>query len=417
MRALVFKRLSILWLVFLGLWLCPKESRADVLPTPDRVSVLTMGPGDHPFARFGHNALLVEWQRPRLALVYNFGTFSFDGLQGIRDFMAGNFRYWLSVSNLSRTLAAYAAQGRSVAVQELDLTADEREELGRALELNALPENAAYDYDYYYDNCSTRVRDAVDRVVGGIVKQQVSEAPGRLTFRQHTLRLVADGFWVYLGLDVALGPKTDAPTTRWDETFIPEELQKSLGSVRRADGRPLVLRESLVVPSDRPPERSEPPARIPGFLLSGVLLGAAFGLLGRSGSKQRIARIGFLSTTALVGLVLGSLGTVFFVFWAFTKHWSAYRNFNLLVFTPWALALVVTQLAALRGKSWALLWGERLIAASTLAAIVAVLLALIPHFGQDNTRVAALLGPLWIGIYAGSRFLAGKAIWPSLRAR
>lgn len=427
MRAFGFKNLSVfsrllakvtpLVLVLLGLCWAPRESRAAAeLPPPDRVSVLTMGPGEHPFARFGHNALLVEWRTRYPARVYNYGTFSFDGLEGIRDFMAGNFRYWLSVSSFPGTLQAYARQGRSVVAQELDLTKSELAELGRALELNARPENAAYDYDYYYDNCSTRVRDVVDRAVGGIIKNQIRDA-GRLTFREHTLRLTADGFWIYFGLDIALGPKTDAPTSRWDETFIPEELQKSLRNIRRPDGRPLVRAERMIVPSDRPPERSEPPARVPLFALFGALFGAAFALLGRAGAKQRAARVGFLSSTALLGLVLGLLGTVFFVFWAFTKHWSAYRNFNLLVFTPWALALVVTQLASLRGKAWAVRWSDRLIAASTGTALLAVLLALIPHFGQDNTRVAALLGPVWLGIYAGSRFLADRAFLPAVLQR
>ena len=73
-----------------------------------------MGPGDHPFTRFGHNALLLEWGaggRGRNA-VYNFGTFEFDGLSGVRDFMAGRFRYWLSVTSLEQTLRAYAAAER-----------------------------------------------------------------------------------------------------------------------------------------------------------------------------------------------------------------------------------------------------------------------------------------------------------------
>src|SRR4051812_3278286 len=69
-----------------------------------RVSVLTMGPGDHPFTRFGHNAILLEWADGRNA-VYNFGTFEFDGVKGAEDFMAGRFRYWLSVGSLEATLA------------------------------------------------------------------------------------------------------------------------------------------------------------------------------------------------------------------------------------------------------------------------------------------------------------------------
>src|SRR5215211_1696915 len=86
--------------------LCVPRPAAAFEP-PSRVSVLTMGPGDHPFTRFGHNALLLEWAESGESAVYNYGTFAFDGMQGVQDFMAGRFRYWLSVSSLEHTLRAY----------------------------------------------------------------------------------------------------------------------------------------------------------------------------------------------------------------------------------------------------------------------------------------------------------------------
>lgn len=390
--------------------LLPAAAQAQPQRPPDRIAVLTMGPGDHPFARFGHNAILVEWRRERLSLVYNYGTFSFDGLEGVRDFMAGRFRYWLSVSTLSRTVRAYAAHNRSVVAQDLALSVEERGTLARALETNALPENAAYDYDYYYDNCSTRVRDAVDRLLGGELKRQIRD-PGRLTFREHTLRLTADGFWVYLGLDLALGPLTDEPITHWNETFIPEELQKALRGVKR-NGEPLVREERVLATADRPPERNDPPNRVPGFAVAGVLIGAALAALGRAGRNNRGARAAFGLSTFVLGLALGLLGTVFFVFWAFTKHWSAYRNFNLLVFTPWALVLVGTAVGTVRGRLRSMRLAHRVILASTITSLLALLCAVIPNFGQDNTRIAALFVPVWLGLYAGSAWLTGEPLVP-----
>ena len=108
---------------------------AQTTKAPTRVSLLTMGPGDHPFARFGHTALLLEWGDH--TRVYNFGTFFFDGLQGVKDFMAGRFRYWLSVSDLQRTLAHYQAEERSLIAQDLDLTRKQALQLARLLEENA----------------------------------------------------------------------------------------------------------------------------------------------------------------------------------------------------------------------------------------------------------------------------------------
>ena len=49
---------------------------------------------------------------------------------------------------------------------------------------------------------------------------------------------------------------------------------------------------------------------------------------------------------------------------------------------------------------------------SAVSAGIAFLLALIPGFGQDNTRIAALLAPLWFGIYAGSAALNDLPVLP-----
>jgi hypothetical protein len=383
---------------------------------PARASVLTMGPGDHPFARFGHNAILLEWPDEDRAVVYNFGTFAFDGLEGVRDFMAGRFRYWLSVSTLPRTLRFYAKQKRSMVAQDLALTEAERLQLAQALEVNALPENRFYNYDYYYDNCSTRVRDVIDRLIGGSLGQGLKSAPGRLTFREHTERLTADAGLTYFGLDLALGPLTDKPTTRWDELFVPGELHDALAkSTRLANGTkiPLVQQERVLLRADdRPPMRTDPPFRSPAFGAAGVALGGVLALLGRSALKLRSARVAFGLITALLGFVLGLLGTVFVVFWAFTKHWSAYRNENILVCPPWALALAVFGVGLAFGRPRSRALTHRLLTPSAAAALLALLLSFIPGLGQDNTRTAALFAPLWLGLYAGSAWLNGESLKP-----
>jgi hypothetical protein len=397
-----------------GLLLGLATPNAHAAIPPARVSVLTMSPGDQAFARFGHNAILLEWPSLHTARVYNFGTFAFHGMDGVRDFMAGRFRYWLSVSSLDRTLAFYGKQNRSITAQELALDAGERAELADALEQNALPENRFYDYDYYRDNCSTRVRDAVDRLLGGELARNI-QGPGRFTFREHTERLTADAGWLYLGLDLALGPLTDRPTTRWEELFIPAELHDALSHAKRSVNgvqTPLVRAERLLLPADRAPVRAEPPSRVPIFGALGLACGAVLYALGRAARNSRAGRALFGALVAVVGLVLGLLGTVFVVFWAFTKHWSAYRNENILVCPPFALALLVAGIGLAFGRARAVALSFAILRAAAVCALLAVLLALLPHFAQDNTRIAALLAPLWLGLYLGVAALSGRAPWP-----
>jgi len=371
-----------------------------------------MGPGSDAFARFGHNALLVELEGNARDPVYNFGTFAFDGLNGVKDFMAGRFRYWLSVSSLGRTARFYNSRNRTLVAQELNLTPEERVRLYQALEENAIPENSFYDYDYYRDNCSTRVRDAVDKVLGGELTRGI-HGPGRLSFRGHTNRLVGEDLWLSLGLDIALGPLTDKPTTRWEETFIPSELHDALASATRIqDGKrvPVVRAERTLLTADREAIQADPPQRIPAFLAVGTLLGGVFFLLGRAAKKVAAARIAFGALSAVLGLVLGLLGTVFVVFWAFTKHWSAYRNENILVCPPFALVFVALGIAVALNRPGSIQKAHRWFTYCAVSAVLAVLLALIPHFGQDNTRIAALLAPIWLGLFAGSTVLSGRSL-------
>ena len=93
------------------------------------ISMLTFGPGDHPFFKFGHNAL---WVQPRngQGLVFNFGTFAFDQPNLIPKFLKGRLMYWLSVSPVERTLHSYESSNRTIEAQELDLTP--AEQIGRA---------------------------------------------------------------------------------------------------------------------------------------------------------------------------------------------------------------------------------------------------------------------------------------------
>lgn len=396
----------ILGVVALLLTPCWPRAALGAYAAPARVSVLTMGPGEHPFTRFGHNAILLEWDGggPAPNLVFNFGTFAFDGMQGVKDFMGGRFRYWLSVTTLENTRRAYAAEHRSLTAQELELTAEERATLFRRLSDNAKPEHKYYDYDYYQDNCSTRVRDAIDQLIGGELKREVT-GPGRFSFRQHTLRLVGDTPWLYFGLDVALGTPTDRPTTRWEELFLPKELHDALAhATRNVDGQslPLVRHETQLLRAEGVALPASPPERRGTFVLWGSLAGALLAALGYAAARFRAARVVFGSLTALVGTALGCLGLALAAFWA-SKHWAAHDNPSLLACPPWALALAAlgTLFALSRGRSRALLG---VLAASLLASLLLTLLALAGVLGgaREALREGLLFTPVWAGWFLGA---------------
>jgi uncharacterized protein DUF4105 len=373
---------------------------------PLSIYVLTFGPGDHPFLKFGHDAL---WVRDRAAgtdRVYNFGTFAFDSPRLIFDFLKGRLTYWLSVSTMPITLAEYERADRSIVAQELRLDAAAKSALRARLDVNARPENRAYKYDYFLDNCATRVRDAVDLAAGGQLRA-AARGPARLTLRGQALRLTADYLPLYVALDLILGPAVDRPVDRWAEMYIPEELQRGLDETLvgtpLAPG-PLVATEATLFTPSRPAPREAPPAWIAWFFACGLAVGAVFAGLGAAAGRVPRGRVraaarlllGFALTAW--GLVVGFVGCFLVYAWAFTDHVVAHRNQNILLTAPWALAFLALGPGVAAGSPRA----RRAAATLAAAAVAAVLAALCLKLGlahhQENGRLVAFSLPAWSGI-------------------
>src|ERR1022692_4278183 len=114
----------------------PAALSAQPTPAPDdlSVAVMTFGPGDHPFFRFGHDAIWIHDRETGVDRVYNFGTFTFDSPRLILDFLHGRMTYWLSVSSLAATLEIYQRENRSIVLQELALDPDAKRALRARLD-------------------------------------------------------------------------------------------------------------------------------------------------------------------------------------------------------------------------------------------------------------------------------------------
>lgn len=380
----------------------PARARAAEPGEDLSISVLTFGPGDHPFFKFGHNALLVRDKTQRRDIVYNFGAFHFSpGL--LIDFFQGRLQYWLATRSLDGTIRDYKRENRSIEAQELELTPAQRAAIAEALAVNAREENKYYKYDYYRDNCSTRVRDAVDRVIGGKL-HDVARGPAEMSWRDHTRRLVADDLPVYLGLHVAMGDLIDKPIDVWQEMFLPSKLQETLRKVRvpTPEGeKPLVKSEKTLLAAERGPLRPAPPRWLLPMLASGVALGGVFYGLAHLGRRRPAARVVFGLLASLIGLVLGFLGTLFFFFWTLTDHEVAYRNENMLQCAPWALALLVIGVGVARGKPAWLRRGKFIGLSLVGASVLGLVLKVLPWFDQNNAEIIALALPLWAGVAAG----------------
>lgn len=394
-----------LHLAFLFLILGNASARAESADSLT-VYVITGGPGDHPFAKFSHSEIWIHDEtapadRPLLRdPVYNYGTFDFDDPALIPKFILGRFVYWLAKQPIGERIALYRQLNVSLEAQELNLTAVQKRTLFEALEENAREENRSYLYDYYRDNCATRVRDVIDRLVEGRL-QSVSIGPADMTFRQHTLRLTADNTVLTLALNLVLAGTTDRPINQWEEMFLGTYVQQGLRRVRVPDSRggdvPLVVREfPLVKVQGRPaPPRSAPSWWLPHLLL-GLLFGAMLYVMCGHARHSPLARLTLGAMLAAVG-TLSLIGLFLLFVWAATDHDACHRNENILQFAPFGVLLLGCLPGVVRLCPASLAQARRLISCAAVISLFGLAWKVLPCLRQDNVWLIAFCVPMWMG--------------------
>jgi hypothetical protein len=373
---------------------------------------MTMGPGPEVWERFGHNAIWIHDPVRGTDLAHNYGMFSFQQEGFLLRFAKGHMRYWMAGMDAERSAAAYRARGRSVWVQELNLTAAQRAELQQFLEWNGQEQNKYYDYNYYGDNCSTRVRDALDRVLGGTLKRQTENLTTAFTYRDHTRRLLQDDILAYVGIMLGLGQPVDRPISEWDAGFLPVQLQQSLRTVTVDSGEvpgSLVLGERTLYQSDVLPEPTTMPRFWPRFGLLGLVLGGVMALLGWKADASRLARGGFFTVSILWSALAGGIGIMLAFLWWFTDHATSAQNENLLHANPIGLALAVALLAVVFGAHRARPSARWLAVAMAGLSLLGMVLKLLPAMYQVNGEVIMLLLPAHIGLALGAWHATGRA--------
>jgi hypothetical protein len=346
--------------------------------------------------------------------------FDFNAADFWPRFLKGDMRYWMAGGDVRSELGAYIRRNRSVWIQELDLTPPERLALKQFLEWNVLPENRFYHYDYYYDNCSTRVRDALDRVIGGAIKAQTEGRPSGTTFRAETRRLTESSLPVYVGIELGLGRPTDRPITQYEEMFLPMALRDHLRQVTLRDSagaeRPLVKAEETLFRSTAEPPPAHPPRWWPWFLLAGLIVGGALLASGRALAASRVARWSFGVLAGAWTMVSGLGGLMLAALWAFTNHTAAHANENLLQLCPLALALLVLLPRVLRRPRDVHPLAERAALVMALASLAGLAVKLLPGASQMNWEIIAFALPVNVALAVAVAWQARRAQRPALSA-
>ncbi|WP_239951556.1 DUF4105 domain-containing protein [Dyella terrae] len=403
---------------FVGLVVCcallwPSHARAGVANAPGsnlEVSLITYGPGDTYWERFGHDAIELRDTVSGEAVTFNYGVFDFDESGFLLNFARGQMHYLMDAAPSDVDQHYYVDVGRSVTRQHLAFTPAQAADLRDYLLWNLQPENVRYEYDYYVRNCATRVRDALDKALGGTLKPQLEARPGGMTFRQQTARLMSQQAWLMLILDLGLGPYSDQPLNAWQESFLPEVLQHEISHVTvtglEGKAQPLVLDEQELSPNRLvPPPTTAPDLRLP-LALAGLVFAAL--LL----ATRRFAPIVYALLGSVYLVLAGFVGVTLLILWTLTTHHSAWANANLLLFNPLAFFLLPA------------LWRSRkhlavsrvangLIALQLLAVLAACLMHLLPGVVQQNQPWLLFALPIWLAIAWITRRQQPAAFFPS----
>lgn len=396
----------------------------DSVPT---IYLITFGPGDAVWERFGHDAIWVHDPVNHTDIAYNWGMFDFNAPHFWSRFILGTMEYWMQGLPTDFMVNDYVAMNRSVWVQELNFTPAQARAMQSFLLWNALPQNRYYRYDYYLDNCTTRARDAINRIIGGAMRRQTSGVPSGTTYRSHSLELTAGEPFVYTGIELGLGEPTDREISVWAEMFLPMQLMEHVRDVTLPGPHgpePLVKAERTIFLAHRAPLPTVPPTRWPWYLLlglavAGAMIGAGAGVSwadaramdaqARPGARATglAARLTLLGLGMLWSLLAGAAGVVLDFLWIFTAHWGAHHNENVLQVSPLSLILLVLIPFALLGRRRGARSARRLawlIAALSAAGFV---LQVLPSWNQFNGDIIAFVLPVDIGLALGL-WLAGR---------
>lgn len=293
---------------------------APVLGDQAVISVLTCSPGDELYSVFGHSAIRV-YEPNRIDYVYNYGTFQFSD-DFYLQFAQGKLNYRLSRTDFQTFNYEYIVTGRGVWEQVLDLDSLQAQSLFDFLEVNYLPENRYYLYDFFYDNCATRIRDVLEDVLGEDLSYNSNFAPDSATFRNMIDMYLVGMPWAEFGIDLALGAPCDYKVQEQQNMFLPDFVFSELARAK-VNNRLLVRETHEILPPQFVLQKA-------GFNLP-IALAAALAMLFSIILFVSVKRRNIVVWPARVLLVLiGLLGVAVALLWFATDHVTTPNNHNLV---------------------------------------------------------------------------------------
>ena len=337
----VFSGVWSLALIMLATWSVPGWAGAlsESLSDAAQVSVLTASPGEDLYAAFGHTAIRVNDPATRADWVFNYGTFVVDEGFYVR-FVRGRMDYRLGVQPFGRFQNLYLRQGRALHEQVLHLASEDVRAIVDYLEWNALPENEVYAYDFFRDNCATKVVAVLEVVFGDRFDAQC--VPTDSTYLEALRPFTAGHPWSAFGMELILGAEASTAMPACGHAFLPDVLSHQL-SLMTLDGQPLAFPVEVVFPNEGPwhaglPESDAGRNAPVLFMWVWALWMALNVMLAQRKTRWRV--LGRKLSVAVTAVTAAAMALLFVLMQLITDHNDTWWNADLV----WALG------------GWGVLW-------------------------------------------------------------
>lgn len=353
---------------FLPIFLFLNILKLSAFPVSDstRFSLLTVAPGEELYSSFGHSAIRVFDPAAGRDIVFNWGTFDFDTPNFYLKFCRGKLMYFMNSERGRDFEYQNLRDSRAIKEQTLNLNLEQKQRFADLLAKNALPENRFYKYDFFFDNCATRIRDLLSESYFYTLNFDSTT-----TDRSFTLRKLLDLYikdaqpWSDFGIDIVLGLPADKKATPENSMFLPDPLHDIVATTKTPDGSPLVLSEKNI-PQASFPEKEKSKIDWLTHPLSVMWFVFVLGMLSiwSPGFQLLFDRVFWFS--------LGVIGLVITFLWFFTDHQATKNNLNIF----WALP---THLLFFWKKAKSSLAEYHTILAAILAALMVVFWKFLPQ--------------------------------------
>ena len=377
-------------------------------PNSVEIYLHTVEVGDLIFNNFGHTALRLYDPKTGRDLIYNWGIFDFgDPVTFSLKFYSGVLDYQLGIYRTSSSIMRYKREGRTVWEDRLLLTQEETIRLLERLDWNSKRENRVYDYDYFFDNCSTKPRDYFEEALGGGLKESSEAIMTGKTFRDMVRSHYRSVPFVEVGLEVFMNGRLEREMTLWQQMFLPKTLRQVLLDYRRPDGSPIMKPSRTIVEFDPPV-----PYPVSGQVLWStpllVFLLFCISKLKTAHISKRF-RICLGVSGCLYFFITGLIGVLLPLNWALSEHLDLHANWNSSVIWPIQFLWIVLFYGILFGKVKVIIakrFFELYLKCYVSLGLIAFLLWFMGVIEQDISYVLAAFLPVTIGfMYVGLKAL------------